>query len=128
MLIKPLPHCALYLWQCQNDCSTTSGPPHGSARPLVRHIISCKIMPWEPRPSDAPRAVILPSSHPPIATPVPPVTSRNSLHEAASSLELLPQSLAMGQHPTATNAQSSQIISFNVNTKPARSHRSQPPL
>jgi len=74
------------------------------------------------------RPPILQSSHPPISAPIqsPPWSP---LQEAASSLELLPQSLAiMGQHPTATNAQSSQIISFNVNTKPARSHRRQPPL
>jgi len=71
------------------------------------------------------RPPILQSSHL-RPNPIPPWSP---LQEAASSLELLPQSLAiMGQHPTATNAQSSQIISFNVNTKPARSHRRQPPL
>jgi len=80
------------------------------------------------RCSTSSHPTVLPSSSPPISAPIqsPPWSP---LQEAASSLELLPQSLAiMGQHPTATNAQSSQIISFNVNTKPARSHRRQPPL
>lgn len=84
------------------------------ARPLVRHIISCKIMPWEPRHD--------------VASPL-----YSQIHQSRTITQVLqhppPRSLLLvclrlGLLLTATNAQSSQIISFNVNTKTASSRSS----